>query len=460
MKLNKKNLNILATFLTIILVSCSDDYRNENVIDFGSGTSYKSELFNVEIKTDSYSVSEQYQLNKIRSEYLLKGVASPILEFDTEVENGNYKVILYFEAGLTDSIYLKYFLNNEEQKIEWQSFGPPAEPRNEIQQVYRSIPSDVNVSDRIIRVKLVGVKDSVRALAMMLFRNNDNNLEPTDKLVSNLNEIGRYDSPNDPGEIDKVLQTIKGKNDYHNYWYTRLNEFKLAVELFNAIGWENATKIFGISIFARLFQCVMILDGIISDSLSEKYLGEKARWIRGRVLWWLDMERGGTGESFAAQRDIKYMLNIYPHDNLIRMYTGERIDLPDKCDSIYISPNAPLWSKLEREALARLSSEIEWWVNVRQAPNGELGGKIGDDVEILRWWSGLAAFGDKNAISGWKKLINAVWNNPKVYKGYSRRPLDVEHAAEFISDAFPELVYFSDDESLEYLKPSVDYFSE
>ena len=98
MKFKNKTLNIFAAILTFILVSCSDDYRNENVIDFGSGTSYKSELFNVEIKTDSYSDSEQNRLNKIRSEYLLKGISTPKLEFDAQLENGNYKVITYFEA--------------------------------------------------------------------------------------------------------------------------------------------------------------------------------------------------------------------------------------------------------------------------------------------------------------------------------------------------------------------------
>ena len=137
------------------------------------------------------------------------------------------------------------------------------------------------------------------------------------------------------------------------YWEIRLNEFKLAIELFNAIGWESASEEFGVGIFDRLFQCVMILDGIISDSLTEKYLGEKVRWIRGRILWWLDMERGGTGESVAAQRDIKYLLKIHPQDNLIKMYSGEKIDLPDRITSYNVC-----YTKLLRHLMRKFSMLI------------------------------------------------------------------------------------------------------
>ena len=95
------------------------------------------------------------------------------------------------------------------------------------------------------------------------------------------------------------------------------------------------------------------------------------------------------------------------------MYNGKKIDLPDKCDSIKYPANAPLWSKLQYESLCRLEEDIDWWVNVKQAPNGEFGGKLGDDVEILRLWSPAAISGDKTVIKGWKKLAECVWDSPK-----------------------------------------------
>ena len=130
------------------------------------------------------------------------------------------------------------------------------------------------------------------------------------------------------------------------------------------------------------------------------------------------------------------------------MLTGVQVDLPDRCDESSIIGNPPNWAVLQKEVLCRLSNEIAWWVNERQAPNGELGGKIDDDVEILRNWLPMLIYGDNNTIKGWKKLADAVWNNPRVLNGYSKKIRDVEHSSEFISDSQPALLIISDDSIL------------
>jgi len=60
--------------------------------------------------------------------------------------------------------------------------------------------------------------------------------------------------------------------------------------------------------------------------------------------------------------------------------------VPDHVDG----KGAPQWAVKQHEAMQRMLKIIYWWVNERQEANGELGGKYGDDVEILRWW--LPAF--------------------------------------------------------------------
>src|SRR5690606_25070084 len=122
---------------------------------------------------------------------------------------------------------------------------------------------------------------------------------------------------------------------------------------------------------------------------------------------------------------------LHPDDQILAMYAGEKVDLPDECDCLETDASAPAWSVTQREALCRLRQICHWWVNERQAENGELGGKFGDDVEILRWWAALVLSGDNTAIRGWQRLADGVWQSKYVKEGYASQLEDVEHAAEF-----------------------------
>jgi hypothetical protein len=226
------------------------------------------------------------------------------------------------------------------------------------------------------------------------------------------------------------------------------------------MGWDWASEQTGMGIFDRYYQAVMILDGLLNRPDVEKYpFYERALWQRGRLLFWLGRERHGLNEIKGAQRDLSILYQSYLEDSLLAMYNGAKIEQPDLCDKLKPEINAPQWAILQREALCRLREIAHWWVNVRQAANGELGGKVDDDVEILRWWPALILTGDTIALKGWKKLAECAWNHPKVYHGYSKKPRDVEHASEFIADTAPDLVVFSDDSLyLRRLLPTVHYF--
>ena len=92
---------------------------------------------------------------------------------------------------------------------------------------------------------------------------------------------------------------------------------------------------------------------------------------------------------------------------------------------------------------------VHWWVEQRQNEQGELGGKLGDDVEMLRWWAPLCLVGDETALRGWQRLADGVWYSRHVSEGYARKVADVEHAAEFIADTTPLMLLYSDDPSYE-----------
>jgi hypothetical protein len=53
---------------------------------------------------------------------------------------------------------------------------------------------------------------------------------------------------------------------------------------------------------------------------------------------------------------------------------------------------------------------IHWWVKEKQAANGEMGGKYGDDVELLRWWMpAIMGADDSIARLGYKRLADGIW---------------------------------------------------
>src|SRR5207245_309826 len=186
---------------------------------------------------------------------------------------------------------------------------------------------------------------------------------------------------------------------------------------------------------------------------------ERALWQRGRLLYWLARERHGPDEEAAARRDLAALLARHPDDPLLAMYNGRKIHLPDLCDRLESPPEAPAWSVAQREALCRLGEIARYWVEQRQAPNGEFGGKLDDDVELLRGWPPLRRAGDPVALAGWKRLADGVWRSGWIEDGYDKRPLDVEHGSELIADTAPGLAAFTDEpEYLDRLRPSARLF--
>lgn len=447
--------------LVIILLNSCEQKNKDYIIDFGKKIS--SQKQNI-IKNDlsQFTSFSRPNLERIRDGFLLDGISGKDISLSLNLPKGKYKLISYLEAGLTDSSYLKMFVNNIPINYNWQSFSPPAEGRTKIQYMYRTINYDLNHNQDSLNISFVGEEDSVRILALAVFPMEAEFKEPPTEIALQLKQFGEIDSEITSDEIRNLKKStiLSVHKPFNQYLKLKLDEFALAIDLFKMMGWEKGNEIYGLSIFDRLNQSVMLLDGIINDPWTEKYFGDRARFTRGRILWWLNKERGGAGEWEIAINDLKYLNKKYPNNELIKMYLGEKIDTPDLYDNIEYSKNAPEWSKLQFEALGRLTEEVKWWVNIRQAENGELGGKIGDDVEILRWWSALAAYGDSTTIRGWKKLGDAVWNDPKVYKGYSKKPIDVEHSAEFIADTFPEMIYFNQNKSARYLQPSANYFKD
>ncbi len=411
---------------------------------------------------------EREKLSNSRDAFDIDGVIAKNIGFKSNLPNGRWWISLFMESGLEDSATTKIILNGDLQNPEWQSFRPNAEGRINWADDYRVFHTPVHVENQELLLEVLGVQDSVRIIGIKLYRDPQPVSETDKRFLTQIKAVGKFASaiPLDslnaglPELIDKLKQVIDKdpENAFFNYWYDQLSLLYKAENYIKMMGWEWETDRTGLNIFDRYTAAVMLLDGLLNQPDPENNpLYERALWQRSRVLFWLDMERHGKYERQTALRDLSILFIKYPDNKLLAMYNGNKIET-DICH-LKTSPNAPKWSVAQLQVLCHLRSIVHWWVMERQADNGEFGGKLGDDVELLRAFPPLVLSGDTLAFKGWQKLADRVWNSEQIFKGYARIASDVEHASELVSDVAPEMVMYTDDpEYAKRLEWSANYF--
>lgn len=416
-------------------------------------------------------------LDQFREPPLQDGVASGSVSFQADIPAGQWWVTLWMEAGLEDANTATLKLNSQQIDLDWHAFDPPAEPRDAIQQQYRLLHKSVSVGQDGLRLELTGQADSVRVLAFSLHPEPISSPE-SERFIARLKQLGSYRAMLYPPGLRSVYafqtaatdtlvslrETLAATNtDMHfvAYWQDQLDLLIQAERLLAMRGWDWANDSTGLALFGRIHQAIMLFDGIIDRPDPGSFpLYERALLSRGRLRYWLEAEGSGPAEiPHIRQPDLTKLYTLHPNDTLLAMYNGAKIDLPDACDKIVERPDAPMWARLQHETLCRLRTVAHWWTLKQQAPNGEFGGKYGDDVELLRWWPALILSGDSVSLTGWKRLADGLWNSGKLRDGYAKAISDVEHASEFVSDTAPVMALFTDDPVYtDRLRPSARHF--
>jgi len=105
-------------------------------------------------------------------------------------------------------------------------------------------------------------------------------------------------------------------------------------------------------------------------------------------------------------------------------------DLPETGESIPLE-GAPRWAAVGRAALKQLRQHSDWWIDHRQAPNGEFGHGANDDTDLVGDFVDFALIGDKDnkirdAIG---RLNDYVWEHT-LLDGVNKRRYDMNHAYE------------------------------
>lgn len=192
-------------------------------------------------------------------------------------------------------------------------------------------------------------------------------------------------------------------------------------------------------------ELIMSRDGLIA-SVRLVGLGEKnnpfyakARLYEARYHYWNGAEAGSGQIKGEAGAWMSELMKTWPDNTILRQYTGENVPWGQELDAD--TDKYPAWAAYLREAYARQIRVMERFFTERQAPDGQLGGGYGDDVELMRTWMQIAAISSaaEGVRSGIENLASGVWDNEAV-DGYSHGCGDVEHSAEPTADTFPTML--------------------
>jgi hypothetical protein len=95
-------------------------------------------------------------------------------------------------------------------------------------------------------------------------------------------------------------------------------------------------------------------------------------------------------------------------------------------------PGVPLWAFRQVTQLGLVDQFVNWYIDHRQIANGEFGGGISDDTDLLNVWPGVAFMGcspEKIAVSN-ARLLDAAYANGMFTRGIATIQTDELHSYE------------------------------
>lgn len=444
--------------LHLLIFLSSTQGQGMLLLDFGAKDLVASPLYD-RVSPDSQSLLFKWEtpvsssfyrpkFSAIRRPEWLTGVTGRRLQFTVQVPPGRWQIRMATEAGVEYISNLELQINGKEETLAWHGFRPPVEPPTQLLEHYRLWLGEAEAANGQLRFQLENPKDSVRIMSLELVKMTEPSTPKELWLAAQMEEVGAWAGRDKSIKplLEELWYEFKKQPD-RNWAYLQWQYLELlarAEEIHEMRGWEWAKRTTRMSMIRRYQLGGMLLDPLLRDPAHP--LAERARWFRARFLHHLDLEYRYKGEAERARADFRILHQAHPEEPLLKMYTGQLLPADwDGAVGVEPAATAPLWSQKQLQALQRLRGIVHYWVKERQASNGELGGKLGDDVEALRFWHPLIYTGDAIAQKGWVKLADGVWHSQQVEQGYARYMDDVEHASEFVSDTAPLLLVASED---------------
>ncbi|MCB9210671.1 MAG: hypothetical protein H6609_14990 [Ignavibacteriales bacterium] len=220
-------------------------------------------------------------------------------------------------------------------------------------------------------------------------------------------------------------------------WNLRIAElFSYGLESYERRGWDWNKQITESGIFDHINFSGMAFEEI--TNIENHPLNIRASYELAKVCYWNWVEQHGEKLIVNADEHFKKVRKFYPNNKILKMYMGENIqtnEIPNNINDV------PEWAFLQKAALDGVVDIIHYWVENRQANNGEFGGKFDDDVEMMRWWPVARTVAkDSLTLVGMEKLVNGIWESGWIENGFSKKLRDVEHSSEPVADTQPMMI--------------------
>jgi hypothetical protein len=134
------------------------------------------------------------------------------------------------------------------------------------------------------------------------------------------------------------------------------------------------------------------------------------------------------------ERDITDVLSVDPDNAVARSYWVEKN--PEQPYAPFTQTPAPagvpLWAFRQSQDLKLYRKFVDWWIDNRQLDNGEFGGGLSDDTDLVNQWVSLAAMGVEpdRLIASQRKVVDATFANGMWTNGLSTIRADELHSYE------------------------------
>ncbi len=189
------------------------------------------------------------------------------------------------------------------------------------------------------------------------------------------------------------------------------------------------------SVFAR--RLVALGPGDWSEGAANPFY-HKALLYDARYRYWEGLEVGDRNRIETALATMDRLRETWPDVSVLRQYAGEAVPWGEDLNADV--DRHPAWAAYLREAYGRQVRIMEAWFEMRQQPDGQLGGGWGDDVELMRTWLPIAAIstGAGAVREGIERFAEGIWQT--LEDGYDPTIGDVEHSAEPSADIVPGML--------------------
>ncbi len=192
-------------------------------------------------------------------------------------------------------------------------------------------------------------------------------------------------------------------------------------------------------------------DGAEASAAARARLRQQHRWLRDTFS--VLSERRPWSDNAGDDRNLRIAMPGYDsiarlRDDLLDRHPGDRwttayrvwtrprdlegfAALPAELPERRVGPEAPPWARLQAALLDLQLDFVDWWIDRRQIPNGELGNGIGDDTDLVGDWLSLSLIHDPDgAIRDSLRAVADVSWKTLMRNGLNIKTTDVLHAYE------------------------------